>query len=340
MPAARSAPIAVTMGEPAGIGGEITLKAWQRRAEGRPFFVIDDPDRLRALALRLGLNVEIFEIDRPSQCESRFATALPVLPITLNCPVEPGTLDLDNEAAVIESIDRAVRLAESGEVSAIVTNPIHKGALIESGFPYPGHTEYLAAKVGVDTPVMLLASTLLKVVPVTVHQPLAQAIRDLSTEKIVRVIRQTAMALSYDFGIEGPRIALAGLNPHAGENGKIGSEEQTIIAPAIDTLRNEGINVAGPYAPDSMFHEEARKAYDVAICMYHDQALIPLKTLSFDDGVNVTLGLPFVRTSPDHGTGLDIAGLGLARESSMLAALELAAQIATMRAANAAATRD
>ena len=329
---APAVPIAVTMGEPAGIGGEITLKAWQRRAELPRFFTIDDPHRLRALAERLGVNVPIVEIDAPSETDRNFDSALPVLPIALQQTVEPGTLNRNNLSAVIDSIDRAVELVDRSEAKAIVTNPIHKAALNEVGFAHSGHTEYLGEKSGVEIPVMLLASPTLKVVPVTVHVSLTDALRYLTSEKIVRVARQAAASLRRDFGIQNPRLAVAGANPHAGEGGFLGIEEQTIIEPAINDLKAEGIDAFGPCAADSMFHEAARSTYDAAICMYHDQALIPLKTLSFDDGVNVTLGLPYVRTSPDHGTGLDIAGTGQARETSFVAALKLAAQIVGRRA--------
>ena len=325
-------PIAVTMGEPAGIGGEITLKAWLRRGEGPRFFAIDDPHRLRSLAERLGLGVPIVEIASPSEAEGFFDSALPVLPVVLRQPVEPGRLNHHNEAGVIEAIDRAVDLANGGQAKAIVTNPIHKATLKEVGFTHPGHTEYLGQKAGVDAPVMLLSSPLLRVVPVSVHMPLAEALRGLTAEKIFRVGRQTVASLQRDFGVHAPRLAIAGVNPHAGEGGFLGIEEQTIVGPAISDLVAEGIDVFGPCAADSMFHEAARAQYDAAICMYHDQALIPLKTLSFDEGVNVTLGLPFVRTSPDHGTGLDIAGSGLAKETSLLAAIKLAEQIAERRA--------
>ena len=330
--AVRAAPIiALTMGEPAGIGGEITFKAWQRRGEVPSFFVVDDPERLGKLAARLGLEIPIVAIESPAQAGRHFASALPVLPVTLAQPVEPGRLNYGHQHTVIESIDRAVELVSNREAAAMVTNPIHKAALREVGFVERGHTEYLGRKAGVDAPLMLLSSPLLKVVPVSVHLPLVEALRSLTSEKIVYVAKQTSQALQRDFGIAAPRLAIAGLNPHAGEAGTMGHEENTIIEPALRELHGAGIDARGPLPADSMFHAQARAEYDVAICMYHDQALIPLKALSFDEGVNVTLGLPFVRTSPDHGTGLDIAGTGLARESSLVAALKLAAQIAALR---------
>ena len=324
-------PVAVTMGEPAGIGGEITLKAWLRGSEGPQFMAIDDPARLHALAADLCLDVRIAEIESPSQVNAVFGSALPVMPLTVARDVIPGELDRANESAVVESIDRAIGLVERHECSAIVTNPIHKAALNDFGFGYPGHTEYFGFKAHVDNPVMMISSPLLRVVPVSVHVPLSVAIQNLTTEKIVGVALQTHAALQSDFGISEPRLAVAGLNPHAGEGGTIGNEEIRIIEPAVRELNSRGIDTRGPLPADTMFHSQARSAYDVAICLYHDQALIPLKALSFDDGVNVTLGLPFVRTSPDHGTGLDIAGTGNARESSLVAALNLAAAIAQRR---------
>jgi len=229
------APIAVTMGEPAGIGGELTLKAWLRRRELPRFFAIDDPYRLRALAERLGLDVPIVEIDAPSQTEQNFDSALPVLPITLRQPVEPGRLDRDNAAAVIESIDLAIEMVAQSQTNTIVTNPIHKAALKDIGFAHPGHTEYLGEKAGVDVPVMLLSSPMLRVVPVSVHVPLAEALRGLTSERITCVARQTADSLRRDFGIRTPRLAIAGVNPHAGEGGYLGVEERTVIEPAINT---------------------------------------------------------------------------------------------------------
>ena len=330
----RSAPpLAVTMGEPAGIGGDISLKAWQRRAElACPFFVIDDPDRLRTLSARMNIDVPVVEIAEPEEAASAFGEALPVLRQSIDAPVVPGKLDAANAPAVIAAIDRAVALAIDGRVAAIVTNPIHKKCLYQAGFDHPGHTEYLAALAGGGArSVMMLACPGLRVVPVTVHMALGAAIAALHTDDIVRCGTVTDEALRRDFAIAAPRIAVAGLNPHAGEDGSIGRDEIETIAPAVARLAQAGIDVSGPAPADSLFHERARASYDAVLCMYHDQALIPLKTIDFDRGVNITLGLPFVRTSPDHGTALDIAGSGAARADSLLAALATAAEIARNR---------
>lgn len=329
-------PIAVTMGEPAGIGGEITLRAWQARTPATPpFFVIDDPGRLSAHAHELGLTAALHAIADPEDALDVFERALPVLPIQLEAPAVPGLPDTRNNPATLAAIEVAVRLARDGAAAAMVTNPIHKATLYATGFGFPGHTEYLGKLVDIeDDPVMMLAGPSLKVVPVTVHMALASALASLSTDRIVYAAAVTDAALRRDFGIASPRLAIAGLNPHAGEGGTLGHEEEEIIRPAIERLRTAGIAANGPYSPDGMFHASAREGYDAAICMYHDQALIPLKTLDFDLGVNVTLGLPIVRTSPDHGTALDIAGRGLARETSLVAAIRLAAEIARRRAAH------
>lgn len=321
------------MGEPAGVGGEVTLKAWTRRGEGLPpFFVIDDPDRLAGLARRLGLHVPLRILDHPAQAAGLFEGALPVLPERLPHPVVPGRLDAANAPAVLSSIKRAVALTVSGDAAALVTNPIHKQALYEANFPHPGHTEFLAALAGAGTrPVMMLACTGLRVVPVTIHVGLRQAVDTLSTEMIVFCGRVTAQALITDFGIARPRLAVAALNPHAGEGGNMGTEEAEIITPAIEVLRREGILVLGPAPSDTLFHAKARTTYDAVLCMYHDQALIPLKTIDFAGGINVTLGLPFVRTSPDHGTALDIAGSGRADETSLISALRAADEISARR---------
>jgi 4-hydroxythreonine-4-phosphate dehydrogenase len=328
-------PLALTMGEPAGIGGEIALKAWLSvRGSGMPFFVIDDPERLDSLARDLRLAVPIAEIATPRQAtNARFAEALPVLPLKLANAVTPGKLDAANGPAVIESIRRAVAFAMAGEVAAVVTNPIHKKVLYDVGFRHPGHTEFLTELTGSATPsIMMLASADLRVVPVTIHQSVRQAIDSLRGEAIIHCARVTADALKTDFGIARPRLAISGLNPHAGEGGAMGREEIDIIAPAIAELRAAGLTVVGPLPADTMFHAQARAAYDAAICMYHDQALIPLKTLAFEQGVDVTLGLPIVRTSPDHGTALDIAGSGRANPASLIAAIQMAADIARRRA--------
>jgi len=255
----------------------------------------------------------------------------------LDHPVEPGSPDSANGAAVLSSIERAVALVQAGECTALVTNPIQKSALYEAGFGYPGHTEYLAALADMESePVMMLAGGGLRVVPVTIHLPLRDAIETLSTEMIVQCGRVTAAGLKADFGIDQPRLALAALNPHAGEGGSLGMEEIEIIAPAAAILAREGYSVIGPLPADTLFHAAARSRYDAVLCMYHDQALIPLKTVDFDTGVNITLGLPFVRTSPDHGTALDIAGTGKADPSSLIAAMKTAVEMAGYRASRQA----
>ena len=326
-------PLAVTMGDPAGIGGELTLRAWLAlRGSDIRFVALDDPDRLAALASRLGLAEPIAVVDVPSDAPARFADALPVLPVRLAEPAEPGKPRKANAAAVIHAIEEAVRLAERGFVGAVVTNPINKVALYDAGFAHPGHTEFLAELTGVPgQEVMMLASPSLRVVPVTIHEPLAAAIHRLTPEMIIATARTTAAALRRDFGLPSPRLAIAGLNPHAGEKGALGDEEARIVQPAIDALRAGGLDVSGPWPPDSMFTRLARPQYDVAICLYHDQALIPIKTLDMDHGVNVTLGLPIIRTSPDHGTAYDIAGRGVADATSLVAAIRLADQLARNR---------
>jgi 4-hydroxythreonine-4-phosphate dehydrogenase len=325
-------PIALTMGDPAGIGGELTLRAWLAHTTA-PFFALDDPERLKALAASLSLAVPVREIASVSEVAAVFAEALPVLPVHLDAPAPPGRPDPANAPAVLASIERATALALDGEAGAVVTNPINKAALYAAGFAHPGHTEFLAALTGVaGQEVMMLAAPALRVVPVSVHVSLRDAIAMLDTDRIVAAARTAAAALRCDFGIPAPRLAVAGLNPHAGEQGALGREDAEIVAPAIAALRAEGIDATGPYPPDTMFTEAARTQYDVAICMYHDQALIPLKTLDMHHGVNVTLGLPIVRTSPDHGTAYDIAGTGRADATSLIAALAMAGAIVAQRA--------
>ncbi|MBM3532404.1 MAG: 4-hydroxythreonine-4-phosphate dehydrogenase PdxA [Alphaproteobacteria bacterium] len=326
-------PLALTMGEPAGIGGEISLMAWARRSEGvKPFFVLDDPDRLASLARRIALDVPLVAIEAPEAAPGAFARALPVLPIRLAYPATPGKLDPANASAVLNAIRRAVALVRAGKAAAVVTNPIHKHALYEAGFHHPGHTEFLAELAAENghtpTPVMMLACPQLRVVPVTIHLPIRRAVADLTSEMIVKTGEILARDLAQRFGKAKPRIAVAGLNPHAGEGGALGKEDDEIVRPAIEALKKLGIDATGPWAPDSMFHADARAGYDAALCMYHDQALIPIKTLDFHGGVNVTLGLPFIRTSPDHGTALDIAGSGRANPASLIAALKLAGAMA------------
>ena len=327
-------PLALTMGEPAGIGGEIALQAWLRRKEGvPPFYLNDDPGRLTALARHLGWSVPVRAIAEPGEALSAFAAALPVLPVGGTVRAEPNRPDPADAALVIGAIDRAVADVQTGRAAAIVTNPINKDLLYRAGFRHPGHTEYLAELAGPGAKaVMMLACPGLRVVPVSIHLPLRQAIEALSSAAIVRAGQVTHDALRLDFGIARPVVAVAGLNPHAGENGALGREDLDIIAPAIAELRALGIDARGPLSPDTMFHAEARADYDAALCMYHDQALIPIKTIDFHGGVNVTLGLPFIRTSPDHGTAFDIAGHGAARPDSLMAALRLAAEMAQRRA--------
>ena len=328
-------PLVVTMGDPAGIGGELTLKAWRARRGGRAFVVLDDPDRLAALALKLGLDVPVREIHAAGAAGAVFRDALPVLPVKLAVPPVAGRADPANAAAVIASIEDAVRLVQRHDAAAVVTNPIHKSTLYGAGFPYPGHTEFLAALTGAAFPVMMLASPELRVVPITVHASLRRMLEMITIDRIVDVCRVTAAALRQHWGIAQPRLAVAGLNPHAGEDGTMGEEEIAVIRPAIELLRAEGMDVTGPWAADSMFTPDARRGYDVAMGMYHDQALIPLKTLDMRRGVNITLGLPIIRTSPDHGTAFAIAGQGVADASSLIAAIDLATDLAQRQEAAA-----
>ncbi|NNG06055.1 MAG: 4-hydroxythreonine-4-phosphate dehydrogenase PdxA [Inquilinus sp.] len=338
---AERPPLAVTMGEPAGIGGEIALAAWRaRNAKAVPqFFLFDDPIRLRALIKQLDWQIEIREIAAPDEVHAVFPDAVPVLPIDLPAPVTPGRIDPANSAKVVESIREAVAIVQAGEARALVTNPIQKSTLYDAGFSHPGHTEFLATLAGAtQAPVMMLACPELRVVPVTVHLPLRDAVAALRREDIIHCATVTAEALTRDFGIAPPRLSVAGLNPHAGENGSLGREEKDIIAPAVEALKSRGLAIDGPHPADTMFHPRARAGFDAAICMYHDQALIPLKTIDFDRGVNITLGLPFVRTSPDHGTALAIAGKGIANPASMIEALTAADRMSVRRAARASAT--
>ena len=328
------APLALTMGEPAGIGGEIAIKAWRRRNAGvPPFVVIGDPDFLRDTAGRLGIDLPLRTVSSPAAAVAAFPEALPVIAEPLAAPVTPGRLDPANGDCVRRCIERAVALAMAGSASAVVTNPINKHVMHQAGFGFPGHTEFLGHLAGIrGRVVMMLAGPSLRVVPVTIHVSLAEAIANLSTRLIVDTCEVLEPALRRDFGLRAPRLALSGLNPHAGEGGEFGDEEGTVIGPAIATLRRAGMAVSGPHPADTMFSERGRQGYDVAVCMYHDQALIPVKTLDFDRTVNVSLGLPFVRTSPDHGTACDIAGTGTASEESLVSALRMAADMATARA--------
>lgn len=325
-----TAPLALTMGDPAGVGPEITGAAWRTlKSSGPTFFVIGDPSIYDG---------PVEAIQSPSQAASVFSDALPVVSTRLVKPAAPGEADSAHAPAIMTSIETAVQLAASGQASGVVTNPISKSILYAAGFKHPGHTEFVAALTqnhkqdGPRGPVMMLAGEKLRVALVSIHTSLKEAISGLNVEAIIHTARVTAHALRRDFGIDSPRLALAGLNPHAGEDGSLGREEITIISPAAAALRAEGIDVMGPLPPDAMFHDEARAKYDAAICLYHDQGLIPFKALDFWSGVNVTLGLPIIRTSPDHGTGFDIAGTGQARADSLIAAIRMADKMASRRA--------
>ena len=337
-------PLALTMGDPAGIGPDIALAAWLERRDHAlaPFVVYGDPDALAARAAVLGLDVAVETIADLGRVASVFDTRLPVWPLSCAAAVAPGRPDPRNAPAIIGAIEAAVVAVRNGAARALVTNPIAKSVLMATGFAHPGHTEFLGVLAekhfGVPDafPVMLLASAELKVVPLTVHIPLARVPAAISSEAIHTAARILHHALVADFGLAAPRIAVAGLNPHAGEDGRIGDEEERIIAPAVAALAREGLAVTGPHPADTLFHAAARAGYDAVLAMYHDQALIPIKTLAFDTGVNVTIGLPFVRTSPDHGTAFPIAGTGRARASSLIEALKLADAIAARRAARGA----
>ena len=317
------APIALTCGDPAGIGPEIAVAAWRTLGTALPFVWIGDPAHLPP-----GTPTALLE--HPQEAMDAAAAALPVLPHPFPAAALPGTPDPANAAAVVEVLDRAVDLVQSGAARALCTAPISKQVLIEgAGFAFPGHTEFLAARAGVRRVVMMLASPALRVVPATIHIPLAEVPAALTPDLLRDTIAITHAALRDQFGLPAPRLAVAGLNPHAGEGGLMGREELDWIAPLLAELRGSGLDIAGPLPADTMFHGPARTRYDAAIAMYHDQALIPIKTLDFDRGVNVTLGLPFVRTSPDHGTAFDIAGTGRANPSSLIEALRLADNLST-----------
>jgi 4-hydroxythreonine-4-phosphate dehydrogenase len=332
-PAPLSPPIVVTMGEPAGVGGEILLSAWRRRRAGDPvFFALDDPGRLQKVDALAGVGTRVAVIDDPSEAGGVIDRALPVLPLSREVPFEPGRPDPGTAPSVLESIERAVSLAREGRAGAVATNPIHKANLYAAGFAFPGHTEYLAHLSGVERVAMMLASPELRVVPVTIHMPLRRVPELLTGELVEETALIVEQALRRDFGIDRPRLAVAGLNPHAGEDGALGEEDGRVIAPAIARLRERGLDVRGPLPADTMFHAQAREGYDAALCMYHDQAMLPVKTLAFDRAVNLTLGLPFIRTSPDHGTALDIAGKGVARPESLIAAIVMAAELSGRRA--------
>jgi 4-hydroxythreonine-4-phosphate dehydrogenase len=316
-----SAPVLLTCGDPAGIGPEIAAKAW---AAGERFVWIGDPRHLPS-------GTDWREV---AEGEAAGDGALAVLRQEFAAPAPPGQPVAANAAGVVAVIERAVRLVQAGKGSAICTAPINKKALKDgAGFAFPGHTEFLAHLAGVSRVVMMLACPGLRVVPATIHIPLSEVPGALTEALLDETIRITHAGLIRDFGISAPRIAVAGLNPHAGEGGAIGWEEERMIRPLLARLRTEGLDVTGPWSADTMFHAGARKGYDAAVCAYHDQALIPIKTIDFAGGVNVTLGLPFVRTSPDHGTAYDIAGRGVADPSSLIAALRMAREMVASRGA-------
>ncbi|MCP1169741.1 4-hydroxythreonine-4-phosphate dehydrogenase PdxA [Limimaricola litoreus] len=320
-------PIAISCGEPAGIGPEIAARAWERLRDEIPLLWLGDPRHLPdAVAWQA--------VESAAEAATVSGQALPVLARDFGAPAVPGQPDPTHAQGVIDAISDGVELVCAGDCAALCTAPIHKAALIDgAGFAHPGHTEFLADLAGVDEVVMMLACPALRVVPATIHIPLSQVPKLLTPELLEGTIRITHAALIRDFGIMAPRIAIAGLNPHAGEDGKMGCEEIEMIAPLLERLRAEGFDLAGPMSADTMFHASARTGYDAAVCMYHDQALIPIKTIDFSGGVNVTLGLPFIRTSPDHGTAFGIAGKGLADPSSMIAAIRMAADMALARGA-------
>jgi 4-hydroxythreonine-4-phosphate dehydrogenase len=330
-------PLLLTMGDPAGIGPELTLKAWLLRRDLPPFGVLADPEHLAKCAAALGLDVPIKRASL-GDISASFEDALPVLPLDHSVDgIVMGKPEGRGAAATIEAIERGIQLCMAGEARGVVTNPIAKSVLYNEGFTFPGHTEFLAARASElsgkpVTPVMMLAGPKLRAVPVTIHVPLSAVPGLLTEELIVETATITAHDLSHRFGVASPRLAISGLNPHAGEDGAMGTEDRDIVAPAVAKLRSAGIDARGPLPADTMFHDAARARYDVALCMYHDQALIPAKALGFDDSVNVTLGLPFVRTSPDHGTAFDIAGQGIARPDSLIAAIRMADTMSGPRA--------
>jgi 4-hydroxythreonine-4-phosphate dehydrogenase len=338
-----SRPLALTIGEPAGIGPDLTLALWQQRSQLSlpPFYVLGDAAFLARRARALGLDVPLKAVT-PAEAAATFNFALPVVSIDRAITAEPGRPDASSAPAAIEAIRRGVGDVLRGDAAAIVTNPIAKSVLYQAGFGEPGHTEFLATLVkemtgAVVQPVMLLWSPELAVVPITIHIALKDVFAKLTTDLVVQTGRIVARDYKRGFGVARPRLAIAGLNPHAGEDGAMGSEDTALLLPAVKQLQAEGIDARGPLPADTMFHPVARKQYDVALCAYHDQALIPVKTLAFDTAVNATLGLPFVRTSPDHGTAFDIAGTGRADPSSLIAALKLAARLAERTPASVSA---
>lgn len=327
-------PFAISIGEPSGIGPEIILKSWSARNKHKlpDFIVVGSEQILARTVVKLGLNIPLQTVSSLSETGNIFQTALPILDMGLDADFEFGIPSTHTASLTIEAIKKSVALIFDHKVAGLVTAPIQKSALYQAGFSSPGHTEYLAhlcKKITSDDemPVMMLISDGLRVVPLTIHMPFSQVAKSITPDLIRRTCEKITTALIQDFGISNPRIAVAGLNPHAGEDGAMGNEEQLVIAPALDQLRNQGMNIRGPLPADTMFHTAARARYDAALCMYHDQALLPVKTLDFEGAVNVTLGLPIVRTSPDHGTALNIAGKNLANPDSMINALKMAEKI-------------
>ncbi|MEP1443438.1 MAG: 4-hydroxythreonine-4-phosphate dehydrogenase PdxA [Hyphomicrobiales bacterium] len=330
-------PIMLTIGEPAGIGPELAIKLWAERDKHSvpPFILLTDPAFIESRARLLGASITLQQWDEnwsAAEVQSEFSKALLFHPLNNSIKDAPGQLLAQNSPAVIEAIETAVSLIQQGRASAIVTSPINKNALYEAGFKHPGHTEFLGALAkqwgGIYRPVMMLAGPELRTVPATLHIPLKDVPAALDTQELTELMMITARELKNRFAIPSPRIAVTGLNPHAGEEGTMGSEDRDIILPAITAAKNAGITVTGPHPADTLFYAQKRKTYDAVIAMYHDQALLPVKTIAFDETVNVTLGLPFIRTSPDHGTALDIAGKNNARPDSLLAALNMAAEMA------------
>ena len=330
-------PLALTLGEPAGIGPDVTIAAWlnRRALDLPPFYLLGDRAFIAARAQALGHDIALAEAT-PATAAGIFADALPVVSTGHPVTAQARRPDGSSAPAAIASIRQAVADVEAGHAGAVVTNPIAKSVLYRAGFEHPGHTEFLAELAAKDgkapLPVMMLWSPELAVVPVTIHVSLRDAMDQLNGPLITATARIVVNDMKARFGIQRPRLAIAGLNPHAGEDGSMGDEELAFIQHAVTVLQNEGIDARGPLPADTMFHPAARATYDCAICMYHDQALIPIKTIAFDDGVNVTLGLPFIRTSPDHGTAFDIAGTGKANPSSLIAAIKLAARMAASQA--------
>lgn len=316
-------PVAVSSGDPAGIGPEIIGKAWEQRAEHNlpVFFAIGDINSFAA-----HWSGPVARIQDPASAIHLFDEALPVLHLHSCEDIIPGIPDLDGAQCAYQALEMAVGFARAGNASAMVTGPVSKTQLYAVGFTHPGQTEFVAERCGVsrNNAVMMLAGPDLRVVPMTTHVPVNQVSGLLDGRLVRQRIRATARGLQRNFGIENPRIAIAGFNPHAGENGNMGTEENDIFKPALFQIRGEGFDVIGPLPADTMFHKEARAGYDAAICAYHDQALIPLKTLYFHEAVNMTLGLPIVRTSPDHGTAFAIAGKNMANPGSMIAAIKMA----------------